>query len=153
MDAREIVRHKLLAAEAHASGEYMVEDTSLHLQSLGNALPGPFIKYFEKAVGIEGIALLAERLGNAEAIAKTVIGYAGPTGTLHFFEGTLQGHIVPPRGTNDFGWGPIFVPKGHEKTFGEMTRDEKHAISMRGMAAKKLREFLEMEKKQAHVLV
>ena len=142
LDAKEIVRHKLLTAEEYAKGAYMVEDSSLYLGCLENTLPGPFIKWFEKTVGIEGIASLAERLGDTNAEAKTIVGYAESSGEMRFFEGALHGHIVRPRGTNDFGWGPIFVPDGYEKTFGEMTREEKHTISMRGIAVRRLREFL-----------
>ena len=58
-------------------------------------------------------------------------------------EGILTGEIVAARGDKDFGWGPIFQPEGNKKTFGEMERDEKHAISMRGIAARKLKDFLQ----------
>lgn len=142
LDAKEVLRHKLLAAKDHATGAYIVEDTSLYLECLQNALPGPFVKWFEKAIGIDGIATLAEKLGNNNAKARTCIGYAKSSKEIHFFQGILNGKIVPRRGEKDFGWGPIFVPDGHKKTFGEMERKEKHLISMRSIAVQHLREFL-----------
>lgn len=51
------------------------------------------------------------------------------------FEGKVFGHLAwPPRGTNGFGYDPIFVPNGHGRTFGEMVSDEKHRISHRAIA-------------------
>lgn len=142
LDAREVIRQKLLAAEQHEKGEYIVEDTSLYLSCLNYQLPGPFIKWFEKGISNGGIVRLAEKMGDDKARAAVMIGHIDATGAINFFEGTLEGRIVPPRGDKDFGWGPIFQPEGSAKTFGEMERDEKHAISMRGIAARKLKKFL-----------
>jgi inosine triphosphate pyrophosphatase len=142
LDAREVIRQKLLAVEQHEKGEYIVEDTSLYLSSLNYQLPGPFIKWFEKSITNDGIVQLAEKMGDNEAIASVIIGHIDETGKTKFFEGTMKGKIVPARGDNDFGWGPIFQPEGEAKTFGEMERDEKHAISMRGIAARKLKKYL-----------
>ena len=119
-----------------------MEDTSLYLECLNGALPGPFIKWFEKGIGNDRIAEMAERMGNDRAEARALIGYLGASGEMYFFEGSVRGKIVAPRGNKDFGWGPIFQPEGHQKTFGEMDRAEKHALSMRGIAARKLKDFL-----------
>jgi XTP/dITP diphosphohydrolase len=52
------------------------------------------------------------------------------------FEGRVDGELVfPPRGTKGFGYDPIFLPDGHEKTFGEMMSAEKHAIPADGSPA------------------
>lgn len=139
-DAQEIIRAKLQAAFEHCPGEFIVEDTSLYFDALGG-LPGPLIKWFLKAIGTQGLADLAEKMGNPRAAAKTVIGYAKNRDEVFFFEGVVPGRIVAPRGTG-FGWDPIFVPDGHERTFGEMSKDEKNAISMRRLAAEKLGKFL-----------
>src|SRR3989344_459304 len=50
--------------------------------------------------------------------------------------------IVEPRGTSDFGWDPIFMPEGQQKTFAEMSPGEKGKISPRGAAIRKLKEAL-----------
>lgn len=142
LDAREVIRQKLLAAQRYERGEYIVEDTSLYLSCLNYQLPGPFIKWFEKGITNDGIVRLAGKMGDDKARAAVIIGYIDAAGDIAFFEGALEGKIVPPRGDKDFGWGPIFQPDGSAKTFGEIERDEKHAISMRGIAARKLKEFL-----------
>ena len=60
---------------------------------------------------------------------------ANPEGAVQFFEGTVPGHLVwPPRGTQGFGYDPIFLPDGYDVTFGEMDPDRKHAISHRAQA-------------------
>jgi XTP/dITP diphosphohydrolase len=62
-----------------------------------------------------------------------------PDGHSEWFEGRVDGTLVwPPRGDRGFGYDPIFVPAGHELTFGEMDPDEKHRISHRAAAFAKL---------------
>jgi len=54
----------------------------------------------------------------------------------------VKGTIVEPRGETNFGWDPIFQPEGYTKTFAEMSADEKNSLSMRKLAAEKLKESL-----------
>lgn len=64
---------------------------------------------------------------------------AWPDGHCEVFEGRVDGHLVwPPRGSRGFGYDPIFVPEGFDKTFGEMEPEAKHAISHRADAFRKL---------------
>ena len=60
-------------------------------------------------------------------------------GQAELFEGKIFGTLVwPPRGDKGFGYDPMFVPAGHDQTFGEMEPDAKHAISHRAEAFKRL---------------
>ncbi|MBP6011763.1 MAG: non-canonical purine NTP pyrophosphatase [Alphaproteobacteria bacterium] len=60
---------------------------------------------------------------------------AWPDGHAEVFEGKVHGHLVwPARGTKGFGYDPIFVPEGHDITFGEMDPAKKHAMSHRARA-------------------
>jgi XTP/dITP diphosphohydrolase len=60
-------------------------------------------------------------------------------GQIEGFEGRVDGTLVwPPRGDRGFGYDPMFVPAGHEQTFGEMDPAEKHTISHRARAFEKL---------------
>ena len=62
-----------------------------------------------------------------------------PDGHSEWFEGRVDGILdFPPRGTNGFGYDPIFVPNGESRTFGEMDPAEKHAMSHRADAFRKL---------------
>lgn len=146
VDAKEIIKQKLLEALNHAKGEFIVEDTSLYLDCL-KGLPGPLIKWFLKTIGIDGLADIVEKLGDNKAEAKTIIGYAKNHEELFFFEGVVKGRIVQSRGETNFGWDPIFLPYGFEKTFAEMGQEEKNKISMRRDALNKLKEFLEARQK------
>jgi XTP/dITP diphosphohydrolase len=59
---------------------------------------------------------------------------AFPDGHLENFEGRVDGVIVwPPRGDAGFGYDPLFLPDGHDRTFGQMTADEKHGLPPKGM--------------------
>lgn len=64
-------------------------------------------------------------------------------GHVHVFEGRVEGTILPEkRGANGFGYDPIFQPEGFDRTFAEMTSEEKNALSHRGRALEKMMQFL-----------
>jgi non-canonical purine NTP pyrophosphatase (RdgB/HAM1 family) len=142
LDAHKVIRAKLEEAYKHLQGECIVEDTSLRFECLGE-LPGTFIKWFLNTLGNEGLAQLVMKYGNSRAVAKTVIGYARSSSDVYFFEGEITGSIIEPRVPSSFGWDPIFLPDGHDKTFAEMDSFEKNTISMRRIAVEKLKDFME----------
>ena len=64
---------------------------------------------------------------------------AWPDGHVEWFEGRVDGVLVwPPRGEHGFGYDPMFLPDGHDRTFGEMTHDEKTPLSHRAIAFRQL---------------
>jgi XTP/dITP diphosphohydrolase len=66
----------------------------------------------------------------------SVLALAWPEGAVETFEGRVDGTLVfPPRGTAGFGYDPIFRPDGHERTFGEMSSEEKHGLPADGSLA------------------
>ena len=140
IDAHNIIRAKLAEAVRLGYNNCLVEDTSLYLDGL-KGLPGPLIKWFMKTIGNEGILQLARSSGNFSAQAKTIIGYSAQDGSVDFYEGVIAGSITEPRGEG-FGWDPIFIPIGHDKTFGEMSAEEKNSVSMRKLALEKLKQHL-----------
>lgn len=140
-DAHKIIQAKINEAFKHKKANFIIEDTSLYLDCL-NGLPGPLIKWFMQKIGNSGIYNLAEKLGNNKAEAKTIIGYAESPNKVLFFEGSLKGELVKPSGPTSFGWDPIFRPLNSDKTFQEMTKEEKNKISMRRLAIEKLKEHL-----------
>jgi XTP/dITP diphosphohydrolase len=73
-----------------------------------------------------------------------VLSLAWPNdGQTEAFEGRVDGTLTwPPRGDKGFGYDPMFVPVGHEKTFGELDPELKHSISHRADAFRKLMEAL-----------
>jgi XTP/dITP diphosphohydrolase len=62
---------------------------------------------------------------------------------VHYFEGEIKGTIAyQPRGHNGFGYDPLFIPQGYRSTFAELNTETKNTISHRGIATKRLMEFL-----------
>lgn len=98
------------------------------------------------------LALLLEQIGDvpdehrtAAFVCAAVL--AMPDGRVQGVEGRVEGSIVrEPAGSNGFGYDPVFVPKGEQRTLAEHTDEEKNAISHRGNAFRALdpvmREFL-----------
>ncbi len=140
LDAHKVIQAKLIEALKTQTGEFIIEDVSLYCEAL-NGLPGPLIKWFLKTVGNEGIYKMVSAFGNSSVEAKAIIGYADGKGGTQYFEGVVKGSIVASRGEG-FGWDPIFQPEGYDKTFGEMTAEEKNKISMRKIALEKLKQHL-----------
>lgn len=150
-DARQVIEAKLLEAARLKPGQrLMVEDTSLYLEAL-NGLPGPLVKWFiaPGSLGLTGLAELAQSRNESGAYATTWIGLLEPSARglgLHFFEGTVAGRIVEPRGAKGFGWDPIFEPLGSSQSFAEMEALEKASFSMRSLALQELQSFLKENK-------
>jgi len=82
----------------------------------------------------------------AERTARFVCcaAFARPGGPPHIEMGVTEGYILfAPRGHDGFGYDPLFVPRGHTLTFAELSPYEKMAVSHRGKAFRKLRDYLE----------
>ena len=141
VNPEEIIKYKLEEARKLKQGEFIVEDTSLYFEGL-NGLPGPLIKWFLTALNQEKLAKLAINSGSIKAKAVAMIGYSDKRGEIEFFKGEINGEIVLPRGKNKFGWDPIFKPEGYNKTFAEMSTEEKNKISHRRKAFEELNKSL-----------
>jgi len=139
---QEIATEKCRKAAEILKGPCITEDTALCFEAL-NGLPGPYIKYFLKELGLEGLNTLLEGFPTKSAWALCTFAYcAGPGFEPILFEGRTDGKIVPPRGPGKFGWNPVFEETSMGKTFAEMTEDEKNKISHRYRALVKLKEYL-----------
>jgi len=141
IDAHKVIEAKLLEAKKCTFGEFVVEDTSLYFDATPG-LPGPLIKWFVKTIGNHGMANLIDRYDQKTGRAVNMIGYMNLNGDISYFEGSINGLIVQPRGNNGFGWDAIFQPEGSDKTFSEMDSIDKNNISMRKIAFEKLRNHL-----------
>ena len=122
------------------------DDSGLEVDAL-NGEPGVFSARYagEPKNDENNIAKLLTNLKdvkNKKANFKTVI-CLNSKGKQHLFTGIINGQIIEERiGTNGFGYDPIFVADGYEKTFAELSLEEKSNISHRGIAVKKLIDFL-----------
>ena len=122
------------------------DDTGLFIDSLGG-LPGVKSARYagENCNSEENISLVLKNLKDKtdrNASFITVICLI-LNNTRYFFEGVINGKITEEKvGNGGFGYDPIFVPEGFDKTFSELTINEKNAISHRGIAVNKLVNFL-----------
>ena len=152
-NAREIGRHLRNRKWEQTPGGILIDRGGMNALMNGafidalNGFPGPLIKWMLKSVKQEGIYALCRDIHNMRAHAKTVIGYAHTDGNIHYFEGDTSGTIVLPQGDGGFGWDQIFKPDGFEETFAEMGEEYKGEFSMRSIAFKQLRDFLNAHEK------
>lgn len=141
INPEQLIKEKLREAEKYCQRPYIVEDQWLELDSLGG-MPGPFIKWFRERMGDEGIYDLADKYHNYKALNRVLVGYKDSNAQEHYFSAVVEGTIVAPRGSMDFGWGVIFQPAGSEKTYAEMLPEEKFPYNPRVCALESLRDFL-----------
>jgi XTP/dITP diphosphohydrolase len=122
------------------------DDSGLEVAAL-NGEPGVFSARYAGEPknddnNIDKLLANLKEIENKKANFKTVI-CLNLKGEQHLFTGIINGTIIEERiGTNGFGYDPIFVADGYQKTFAELSLEEKSNISHRGVAVKQLVEFL-----------
>ncbi len=143
----------LLKARAAAKAREVpaiADDSGIEVDALGGA-PGPRSARFagEDATDVENLRLLIERVRLMPSDARSaryrcVAACAWPAGSDVWAEDTCEGNlIVEPRGTGGFGYDPVFVPDGYDRTMAELSPEEKHRISHRGKAFRSLKSLIE----------
>jgi XTP/dITP diphosphohydrolase len=132
----------------------LADDSGLSVDAL-HGMPGIFsARWAEDEAGNRDFGRAMERVwrevdaagpeAGHDAHFTCVLSLAWPDGQVVSFEGKVHGTLVwPPRGDRGFGYDPMFVPTGYDRTFGEMEPEQKHAISHRAEAFRQLVEWLE----------
>jgi XTP/dITP diphosphohydrolase len=135
----------------------VADDSGLEVDAL-NGAPGVFSARYagksatdkqniEKLLGELSRIKVAVEKRSARFVCVIALARAGKL--LGTFAGSVEGHIVdPPRGDRGFGYDPVFLPDGLNKTFGELSSAAKNKISHRSKALAGLREFLSPQKKR-----
>ncbi len=122
----------------------VVEDAGLFVEAL-NGFPGPYSSYVYKTLGVNGILKLLEGVENRRAYFKAVAVLEHPELGEHAFEGVVYGRIAyKPKGSRGFGFDPIFIPDGEEKTFAELSPSEKNKYSHRARAFRSLFNWIKL---------
>lgn len=121
------------------------DDSGLEVPALNNE-PGIYsARYSGQRDDLANMNLLLQKMEGKqerEARFKTVICFS-QEGQDCFFEGVIEGVLTEaPMGDKGFGYDPIFIPNGYDKTFAQMSAAEKNAISHRAIATNKLIAFL-----------
>jgi len=146
LDVEAVAKAQALAAFQISGCPVIVDDSGLSIEALAG-LPGALVVWFLDTIRPVGILKLLVGETNRRATVSTCIAYADQAGVVAF-TGTVRGKISEtPRGENGFGYDPIFIPDGHDKTYAEMTAEEKNEISMRKIALLQFKEFMEKNRR------
>ncbi len=149
---RENALQKATYVKEHFGFDCFADDSGLQVEALGGE-PGVYSARYavKNGVQVEGnkddanMNVLLEKLTNEEnrkACFRTSIALIFE-GETHFFDGTVEGRIIcEKRGNGGFGYDPIFIPDGYDKTFAELGNEVKNGISHRARAVAKLADFL-----------
>jgi XTP/dITP diphosphohydrolase len=113
----------------------IVEDAGLFIEAL-DGFPGPYSSYAFRTIGMEGILRLMKNVNKRTAFFESVVAFCSPGWKLpKCFSGKIGGKITQEiRGSQGFGFDPIFRPDKSEKTFAEMSITEKNEHSHRAGA-------------------
>ncbi len=137
----EVATYGINYLKDRVDGAFFIEDSGLFIEVL-NGFPGVFSAYVFRAIGNEGILKILQGEENRKARFMSVMGYYD--GEIHLFTGVCEGIIAHEiRGKRGFGYDPIFIPKGDNRTFAEMVTEEKNRYSHRGKSALMLKKYLE----------
>jgi XTP/dITP diphosphohydrolase len=126
--------------------DVFADDTGLEIAAL-DGLPGVHSARFagenkDSSANIEKVLTLLGDIKNRQARFRTVIALILDR-KEYLFEGIVTGTIISERrGNQGFGYDPIFIPDGKNRTFAEMSLTDKNSISHRARAFEKLRDFL-----------
>ena len=143
VDVEESVRDKCLRAHEALKAPVLVEDSGLVFDAW-SGLPGALVKWFEKTTGCAGMLKMLEGFENRGAKAQCFVALHDGE-RIQVAKGEVQGKVAfELRGKNGFGWDVLFIPEGHDRTYAEMTAQEKNAISHRKKAFEALKAMLDL---------
>ena len=135
-DIETVAKNKALLAYQIFKAPILVEDTGLYIKAM-HGYPGSLIKHFLEAIGSQGIIDFLKNK-DREAMAVTTFAFYNDKANVHTFVDQNIGEISKEMlGKSGFAWDPIFIPKGHEKTYAQMSAKEKNKISQRRKALEK----------------
>ena len=123
------------------------DDTGLEVEAL-NGAPGVYSARYageQKNSKLNMLLLLKNMTGkeNRNARFRTIIAYIDENAQEHIFEGEIRGKIIENMaGENGFGYDPIFVPEGYDKTFAQLSSEIKNTISHRARAMEKFLSYI-----------
>ena len=126
------------------------DDSGLEVEALNNA-PGVYSARYageprSDERNMDKLLQALEGVESRNACFKTVIAYINQDGEVSYFEGKIEGKITKEkRGDGGFGYDPIFIPNGFDKTFAELSLEEKGKISHRALAVEKFINHLNKE--------
>ncbi len=142
---KEVALHKLESVKKDINGSFFIEDAGFFVDKPLNGFPGAYSSYVFKTIGNKGLLKLINDFDQSEAYFSVIIAfYFKPLEKVILFDGCVKGKVSKNIiGKGGFGFDPIFIPdKIPNKTFAELSTEEKNEFSHRGKALKKLIKFL-----------
>ncbi len=145
LEGNALLKAKYVAEKYHI--DCFADDTGLEIDALDGA-PGVYSARFageghNAEKNMQKVLRLMENESDRNACFRTVIALIR-AGEVLYFEGKICGRILrQPTGNGGFGYDPIFVPEGYDKSFAELPAEKKNSISHRGLAVKKLINYLQ----------
>ncbi|MFX1587378.1 MAG: RdgB/HAM1 family non-canonical purine NTP pyrophosphatase [Promethearchaeota archaeon] len=142
---RENASFKLNSAKSKVNCSCFVEDAGFFVDDPLNGFPGVYSSYVFKTIGNKGILRLINNFKQSKAHFIAIIAlFFKPLNKDFIFEGRIDGRVSEKlKGSGGFGFDPIFIPnKIPNKTFAELTIEEKNTVSHRGKAWKEMIRFL-----------
>ena len=121
---------------------FVIDDSGVFISNF-NGFPGVYTRYIYDTIGLKGVLRQMENIDNRACTFRCVLGLLTESGEKQKFVGECSGTLINElRGDGGFGYDPIFIPQGFDKTFAELAPEEKNGISHRGKAMRKLIDFL-----------
>jgi len=143
----EVARAKCEVLVGRLQAPFFVDDGGLFVDHYAG-FPGVYSAHALRTIGVDGILRLMRDVPPADRAAyfAAVIGYHDGA-RVHTFAGRVDGHLAtaPHSDGHGFGFDPIFVPAGHDKTFAQLPAETKNTLSHRGMALDALVAHLEAQ--------
>lgn len=138
----EVALFGMTHVKSKIKGAFILEDSGLFIEPLGG-FPGVYSAYVLKTLGNPGILELLGKRKDRAAAFRSCFGYYDPKKGPLLAKGECKGAIsFEMHGTGGFGFDPIFVPEGDDRTYAQIPLDEKNKISHRGRSMKVLVELL-----------
>jgi XTP/dITP diphosphohydrolase len=141
-DIENVAKASALDAVRKSRLPIVVEDAGLFIEAL-SSFPGPYSSFVYRTIGNDGVLKLMRNVANRGARFRSVVAFSSPKQDASLsFTCEVRGEIVKrKRGTGGFGFDPIFKPSSSQKTFAEMTVDEKNKHSHRALAFRRFAEW------------
>jgi len=133
-----VVRSGLRELRKKGCHDFIIDDSGLFIQAYGG-FPGVYSAYVLKTLGCGGILKLMEGVDDRRASFRCCIGCWSPGLGEIVVESEVRGEIATDeKGSEGFGFDPIFIPEGETRSYAEMSLCEKNMISHRGLAIRSL---------------
>ena len=131
---QDIARYALETALHQYKRRILIEDSGLFVDVL-NGFPGPYSSYVHATIGLNGLLNLMKDRSNRRAYFHSSVAFGSPDLSPRVFTGTVDGRVSKKAlGNSGFGYDPIFIPNGSNKTFGQASAAFKNMKSHRTKA-------------------